>query len=107
MNFLGKLLIHPAVLCNSLPKVSQRADYFVIECSASWVAELMKTWCLCLFPEPPSLEDAGKMLNETVVVNNPIHLECRVSGNPLPGMHIHLGEHEADKRFSLLCVFLK
>ncbi|XP_055671290.1 hemicentin-1 [Falco peregrinus] len=34
--------------------------------------------------EPPSLEDAGKMLNETVVVNNPIHLECRSSGNPLP-----------------------
>ncbi|XP_042661906.1 hemicentin-1 isoform X1 [Tyto alba] len=36
--------------------------------------------------EPPSLEDAGKMLNETVVVNNPIHLECRVSGNPLPAI---------------------
>ncbi|XP_014802303.1 PREDICTED: hemicentin-1 [Calidris pugnax] len=34
--------------------------------------------------EPPSLEDAGTMLNETVVVNNPIHLECRASGNPLP-----------------------
>ncbi|XP_065505206.1 hemicentin-1 isoform X3 [Caloenas nicobarica] len=36
--------------------------------------------------EPPSLEDAGKMLNETVVVNNPIHLECRASGNPLPAI---------------------
>lgn len=36
------------------------------------------------------------MLNETVVVNNPIHLECRASGNPLPGMHVHLWEHEAD-----------
>ncbi|XP_067391212.1 hemicentin-1 isoform X2 [Emydura macquarii macquarii] len=34
--------------------------------------------------EPPSLEDAGKVLNETVVVNNPIHLECKASGNPLP-----------------------
>ncbi|XP_029819877.1 hemicentin-1, partial [Manacus vitellinus] len=43
--------------------------------------------------EPPSLEDAGKMLNETVVVNNPIHLECRASGNPLPGIHVHFGEH--------------
>ncbi|NXL77816.1 HMCN1 protein, partial [Leptocoma aspasia] len=36
--------------------------------------------------EPPSLEDAGKILNETVVVNNPIHLECRASGNPLPAV---------------------
>ncbi|XP_009958752.1 PREDICTED: hemicentin-1-like, partial [Leptosomus discolor] len=36
--------------------------------------------------EPPSLEDAGKMLNETVVVNNPIRLECKVSGNPLPAI---------------------
>ncbi|XP_068809626.1 hemicentin-1 isoform X3 [Struthio camelus] len=36
--------------------------------------------------EPPSLEDAGKMLNETVVVNNPVHLECRASGNPLPAL---------------------
>ncbi|NXY61032.1 HMCN1 protein, partial [Callaeas wilsoni] len=36
--------------------------------------------------EPPSLEDAGKVLNETVVVNNPIHLECRASGNPLPAV---------------------
>ncbi|XP_047376654.1 hemicentin-1 isoform X1 [Sciurus carolinensis] len=34
--------------------------------------------------EPPSLEDAGKMLNETVVINNPIQLECEASGNPLP-----------------------
>uniref|UniRef100_A0A8C5X6K5 Hemicentin-1 n=1 Tax=Malurus cyaneus samueli TaxID=2593467 RepID=A0A8C5X6K5_9PASS len=36
--------------------------------------------------EPPSLEDAGKTLNETVVVNNPIHLECRASGNPVPAI---------------------
>ncbi|XP_059334168.1 hemicentin-1 [Ammospiza nelsoni] len=36
--------------------------------------------------EPPSLDDAGKILNETVVVNNPIHLECRASGNPLPAV---------------------
>ena len=35
--------------------------------------------------EPPSLDDAGKMLNETVVVNNPIRLECRAAGNPPPG----------------------
>ncbi|XP_023605093.1 hemicentin-1-like, partial [Myotis lucifugus] len=34
--------------------------------------------------EPPSLEDAGKMLNESVVVNNPIQLECKAAGNPLP-----------------------
>ncbi|XP_023559876.1 hemicentin-1 [Octodon degus] len=34
--------------------------------------------------EPPSLEAAGKMLNETVVVNNPIQLECRAAGNPSP-----------------------
>lgn len=39
-----------------------------------------------LLTEPPSLEDAGKMLNETVVVNNPIQLECKAAGNPLPGM---------------------
>ncbi|NXC61674.1 HMCN1 protein, partial [Aleadryas rufinucha] len=36
--------------------------------------------------EPPSLEDAGKTFNETVVVNNPIHLECRASGNPQPAV---------------------
>ncbi|XP_061490012.1 hemicentin-1 isoform X2 [Rhineura floridana] len=34
--------------------------------------------------EPPSLKDAGKMINETVVVNNPLQLECKASGNPLP-----------------------
>ncbi|XP_063154493.1 hemicentin-1 [Candoia aspera] len=34
--------------------------------------------------EPPSLKDAGMMRNETVIVNNPIQLECKVSGNPLP-----------------------
>uniref|UniRef100_H0WC62 Hemicentin-1 n=1 Tax=Cavia porcellus TaxID=10141 RepID=H0WC62_CAVPO len=34
--------------------------------------------------EPPSLEASGKMLNETVVVNNPIQLECKAAGNPLP-----------------------
>ncbi|KAM9212162.1 hemicentin-1 [Dugong dugon] len=36
--------------------------------------------------EPPILEDAGKMLNETVVVNNPIQLECKAAGNPLPAI---------------------
>ncbi|XP_007935886.1 hemicentin-1 [Orycteropus afer afer] len=36
--------------------------------------------------EPPRLEDAGKMLNETVVVNNPIQLECKAAGNPLPAI---------------------
>ncbi|XP_068397521.1 hemicentin-1 isoform X4 [Eschrichtius robustus] len=36
--------------------------------------------------EPPSLEDAGKMLNETVVVNNPIQLECKATGNPSPAI---------------------
>ncbi|ETE68709.1 Hemicentin-1, partial [Ophiophagus hannah] len=34
--------------------------------------------------EPPSLKDAGMVRNETVIVNNPIQLECKVSGNPLP-----------------------
>ncbi|XP_013377196.1 PREDICTED: hemicentin-1 isoform X3 [Chinchilla lanigera] len=34
--------------------------------------------------EPPSLEAAGKMLNETVVMSNPIQLECKAAGNPLP-----------------------
>ncbi|XP_011902754.1 PREDICTED: hemicentin-1 isoform X2 [Cercocebus atys] len=34
--------------------------------------------------EPPSLEDAGKMLNETVVVSNPVQLECKAAGNPVP-----------------------
>nr|XP_044998229.1 hemicentin-1 isoform X3 [Jaculus jaculus] len=34
--------------------------------------------------EPPSLDDAGKMLNETVLVNNPAQLECKAAGNPLP-----------------------
>lgn len=67
------------------------------------MAELMKT-CFCLFPEPPSLENAGKILNETVVVNNPIHLECRASGNPLPGIHVHLGEHLI-KGFPLMCLW--
>ncbi|KAG8517174.1 Hemicentin-1 [Galemys pyrenaicus] len=36
--------------------------------------------------EPPSLKDAGKMLNETVVVNNPVQLECKAAGNPLPAI---------------------
>ncbi|XP_071607415.1 hemicentin-1 isoform X1 [Heliangelus exortis] len=36
--------------------------------------------------EPPTLEDSGKMLNETVVVNNLIHLECRASGIPPPAI---------------------
>ncbi|XP_040533546.1 hemicentin-1 isoform X18 [Gallus gallus] len=43
--------------------------------------------------EPPSLEDAGKMLNETVVVNNPIHLECRALGNPLPAITWYKDSH--------------
>ncbi|XP_039213555.1 hemicentin-1 isoform X2 [Crotalus tigris] len=34
--------------------------------------------------EPPSLKDAGMLRNETVIVNNPIQLVCRVSGTPLP-----------------------
>uniref|UniRef100_A0A8C2UJN2 Hemicentin-1 n=1 Tax=Coturnix japonica TaxID=93934 RepID=A0A8C2UJN2_COTJA len=36
--------------------------------------------------EPPRMEDAGKMLNETVIVNNPVHLECRALGNPPPAI---------------------
>lgn len=64
----------------------------------------MKTCCFCVFPEPPSLEDAGKILNETVVVNNPIHLECRASGNPLPGIRVHLGKHLI-KGFTFMCLW--
>lgn len=44
------------------------------------------------------------MLNETVVVNNPIHLECRASGNPLPGMRTHLGEPEAALIQAFICL---
>uniref|UniRef100_A0AC11BQX3 Hemicentin 1 n=1 Tax=Ovis aries TaxID=9940 RepID=A0AC11BQX3_SHEEP len=36
--------------------------------------------------EPPSLEDAGKMLNETVVVNSPVQLECKAAGTPTPAI---------------------
>ncbi|EMP38793.1 Hemicentin-1 [Chelonia mydas] len=43
--------------------------------------------------EPPSVEHAGKMLNETVVVNNPIHLECKASGNPLPAITWYKDSH--------------
>uniref|UniRef100_A0A674IMN9 Hemicentin-1 n=1 Tax=Terrapene triunguis TaxID=2587831 RepID=A0A674IMN9_9SAUR len=43
--------------------------------------------------EPPSLEHSGKMLNETVVVNNPIHLECKASGNPLPTITWYKDSH--------------
>ncbi|NXK97014.1 HMCN1 protein, partial [Formicarius rufipectus] len=45
-----------------------------------------------LVHEPPSLENAGKILNETVVVNNPVHLECRATGNPPPGTHLSFGQ---------------
>nr|XP_051676343.1 hemicentin-1 isoform X2 [Oryctolagus cuniculus] len=34
--------------------------------------------------EPPSLEEAGKLLNETVVVNGAVQLECMAAGHPLP-----------------------
>uniref|UniRef100_A0A8D2KTM3 Hemicentin 1 n=1 Tax=Varanus komodoensis TaxID=61221 RepID=A0A8D2KTM3_VARKO len=34
--------------------------------------------------EPPSLKDPGKMINETVIVNNPVQLECKAAGNPFP-----------------------
>ncbi|XP_047561044.1 hemicentin-1 isoform X2 [Lutra lutra] len=43
--------------------------------------------------EPPSLEDAGKMLNETVVLNNPIQLECKAAGNPLPAITWYKDNH--------------
>ncbi|KAJ1172187.1 hypothetical protein NDU88_004037, partial [Pleurodeles waltl] len=36
--------------------------------------------------EPPSIERAGEMQNETVVVNNPIELECIALGNPVPAI---------------------
>ncbi|XP_036351171.2 hemicentin-1 [Ochotona princeps] len=34
--------------------------------------------------EPPSLEEAGRMLNETVVVNSAVQLECSAAGHPSP-----------------------
>nr|XP_014344645.1 PREDICTED: hemicentin-1 [Latimeria chalumnae] len=34
--------------------------------------------------ERPSIEGAGETLNETVIVNNPVQLECKASGSPLP-----------------------
>uniref|UniRef100_A0ABM5GDB4 Hemicentin-1 n=1 Tax=Pogona vitticeps TaxID=103695 RepID=A0ABM5GDB4_9SAUR len=43
--------------------------------------------------EPPSLKDAGKMINETVIVNNPIQLECKASGNPLPAVTWYKDNH--------------
>ncbi|XP_067893515.1 hemicentin-1 isoform X1 [Heterodontus francisci] len=36
--------------------------------------------------EPPSIEDGGLILNETVIVRNPIELKCKASGNPLPAI---------------------
>ncbi|XP_078498867.1 hemicentin-1 [Lissotriton helveticus] len=36
--------------------------------------------------EPPSIEGAEEMQNETVVVNNPIELECIAFGNPVPAI---------------------
>ncbi|XP_021098568.1 hemicentin-1 [Heterocephalus glaber] len=43
--------------------------------------------------EPPSLEAAGRMLNETVVMNNPIQLECKAAGNPLPVISWYKDSH--------------
>ncbi|MBN3302329.1 HMCN1 protein, partial [Amia calva] len=37
-------------------------------------------------PEPPSIENEGETMNETVIINNPIQLECKTSGNPLPAI---------------------
>ncbi|MBN3312119.1 HMCN1 protein, partial [Atractosteus spatula] len=36
--------------------------------------------------EPPSVENEGETLNDTVIINNPIQLECKASGNPLPAI---------------------
>ncbi|XP_044528060.1 hemicentin-1 [Gracilinanus agilis] len=43
--------------------------------------------------EPPHLENAGKMLNETVVINSPIQLECEASGTPLPAITWYKDNH--------------
>ncbi|GCC29770.1 hypothetical protein chiPu_0008212 [Chiloscyllium punctatum] len=36
--------------------------------------------------EPPSIEDEGLTLNETVIVRNPVELKCKASGNPIPAV---------------------
>ncbi|XP_039591708.1 hemicentin-1 isoform X2 [Polypterus senegalus] len=36
--------------------------------------------------EPPIVENGGDILNETAIINSPIQLECKVSGNPLPAV---------------------
>ncbi|XP_043555476.1 hemicentin-1 [Chiloscyllium plagiosum] len=36
--------------------------------------------------EPPSIEDGGLTLNETVIVRNPVELKCKASGNPIPAV---------------------
>uniref|UniRef100_A0A8C6QPP1 Hemicentin-1 n=1 Tax=Nannospalax galili TaxID=1026970 RepID=A0A8C6QPP1_NANGA len=43
--------------------------------------------------EPPSLDDAGKVLNETVVVSSPVQLECKAAGNPVPAITWYKDNH--------------
>ncbi|XP_077013357.1 hemicentin-1 isoform X4 [Tamandua tetradactyla] len=43
--------------------------------------------------EPPRLEHSGSVLNETVVLNSPIQLECKAAGNPLPAITWYKDNH--------------
>ncbi|MGH0125472.1 UNVERIFIED_CONTAM: hypothetical protein FKN15_054569 [Acipenser sinensis] len=36
--------------------------------------------------EPPTIENGGETLNETIIINNVIQLECKAFGNPLPAI---------------------
>ncbi|MGH0173029.1 UNVERIFIED_CONTAM: hypothetical protein FKN15_020671 [Acipenser sinensis] len=36
--------------------------------------------------EPPTIENGGETLNETIIINSVIQLECKAFGNPLPAI---------------------
>ncbi|PKU29498.1 hypothetical protein llap_20198 [Limosa lapponica baueri] len=78
-----KILLNGQKLLISRAQVSDTGHYKCV--AANKAGEHEREFDVTVH-EPPSLEDAGTMLNETVVVNNPIHLECRASGNPLPAI---------------------
>ncbi|XP_071421021.1 hemicentin-1 [Pithys albifrons albifrons] len=81
----GNLRLEPSGRALQLPRALPQ-DAARYTCVATNAAGEAQQHIQLLVHEPPSLEDAGKMLNETVVLNNPIHLECRASGNPPPAI---------------------